>query len=65
MGWKIKVASTSEEDVLVPGVGSVTPNKWVELTEAQVINFERKQGISIEKASGLFEVKDDKKKEDD
>ncbi|MHA2047128.1 MAG: hypothetical protein ACW99G_20240 [Candidatus Thorarchaeota archaeon] len=61
---QIKVLAQTDEPVFVPGIGSLVPNKWTEISDEQVAQFEVAQGLPIQEASNVIEVKGTKPKKE-
>jgi hypothetical protein len=61
---KVKLNASTSEPVHVPGIGSMIPGEWMELSEKQIARFESIQGIPLKKASFL-EIKIDKEEKGD
>lgn len=53
---QIKVTTASSQEVFVPHIGSVEPNKWVEVNEERLTAFEVAKGFSLSDAPHI-EVK--------
>lgn len=49
---KVRLNAATTDDVFVVGLGTVTPNTWVDLSDIQVTKFEQVNGIRIQD-SGL------------
>ena len=65
MGLKVKVPGSTTVEIHVPGLGSIVPNQWTDITEEQAARFKTIYGRSLKQTKG-FEVKEttDKKEED-
>ncbi len=59
---QIKVTTASSQEVFVPHIGSVEPNKWVEVDEERLTAFHAAKGFPLSDAPHI-EVKATKKKE--